>query len=737
MTVTAPAAPKGSVERMDYGPVIGGSYTFSDVDTRAEKGIAIRLSGGAALVFDTSLLTYVKVTGDGTVDLSNTDYMKTKGGDIPALKGPSLIKNANGPGVTTNNDWSDPRSREGGPMPASTGRYRGYYQHGRKVVLSYTAGNARVLDHPRIVRTDDLSGFERCFRVMNLQETRQFRLFDADGLEKVMSGSSWRLYEGEDRLMGVAVEGASSRTSLVGGEDGPVSVAVRSGSGPVSFRVVISSFPADMQNPESALSTLVAESGGTLDLQSLTDGGPSLWGNTLTREGSPSEEESGYVSDEIPVPKENPWDAFMRITGLDFFRDGTAAVSTMNGDVWFVSGLDRSLDEVQWQRFATGLYEPLGLSIRGGEVFVLEQGSITHLSDLNGDDQADFYRRFNGDGPLIPRAYWMSLEHDSNGNFYYHRSGHRAQDKPHQERYGSLMQVSANGKDSRIYAYGFRQTNGLGVGPNDAIQSSDQEGNWMPATRIDRVKEGGFYGYKPNAPEGYSGNGYDKPIMWLPRGADHSGGGEVFAGDDRWGPLSNHWVHLSWGQARMFVELHERVHDRLQGGAVKIPVGQFKAGVMRGAVGPHDGQVYVAGVGVPGWTSVSRTLNTFNRIRYTGEAAHMPVDLRTSKKGVKLRFSDPLDRASAANPEQYTVKRWTYKYDQSYGSDEYSLENPGETGRDSVEVENVRVSDDGKGVLLQIPEMKPVQQMMVKYELDGVNGEKVQNRVLFTIHELR
>lgn len=736
-TLSMFAAPKGSVERMDYGPVIGGSYTFNDVNARAEKGIAIRLSQGAVAVFDTSRLAYVKVTQEGQVDLSDTDYMKQKGGDIPSLKGDALLKNAKGPGVTSGTDWSNPRDGDAGLLPASVGRYRGYYQHGRKVVLSYRAGKASVLDHPRVVKTDSHSGFERCFLVKNLQETRRFRLLDLDDAKAMKTGSSWCVYKQGDRYLGVALVSESDRASLAGGSDGPLSVRVSSGSEPVSFRVVMADLSSQAEDPKSTLSSLADAGPDEQDLRSLTKGGPSLWDKTVTREGSPAESDQAYVKDNIPVPKDNPWNAFMRISGLDFFSEGQAAVCTMNGDVWLVSGLDRSLDEVKWKRFATGLYEPLGLSIRNDEIYVLEQGAITHLKDLNGDYEADLYRRFNGDGPLIPRAYWSTLDHDSKGRFYYLRSGNRATGEPNQDRYGSMMQVSADGQDSRIYAHGFRQANGLGIGPDDAIQTSDQEGNWMPATRVDRVKEGGFYGYKPNAPDGYSGEGYDKPITWLPRGADHSGGGEVYVGGKRWGPLSKHWVHLSWGQARVFAELHEVVNGQRQGGAVRLPLDQFQAGLMRGAVGPHDGQLYVAGVGVPGWTSVSVKLNTFNRVRYTGKPAHIPVRLRTSKKGVNLTFSDALARKPATNPDNYTVKRWSYKYNKSYGSDEYSIENPGDSGRDTVQIKDIRVSEDGKGVLLELPDMQPVMQMMVRYSLQGKNGEKVKNRVLFTIHELQ
>ena len=62
-----------------------------------------------------------------------------------------------------------------------------------------------------------------------------------------------------------------------------------------------------------------------------------------------------FAIDKIEWPAENPWDSWIRFGGFDFFSDGkSAALSTWNGDVWIVTGLNDSLNELVWQRIATG-----------------------------------------------------------------------------------------------------------------------------------------------------------------------------------------------------------------------------------------------------------------------------------------------------------------------------------------------------------------------------------------------
>jgi len=68
----------------------------------------------------------------------------------------------------------------------------------------------------------------------------------------------------------------------------------------------------------------------------------------------------------------------LRPTAFDFFPDGkSAAVSTWNGDVWIVKGIDDDLKQLTWQRFATGLHEPLGVVVKDGDVFTTGRGTPT------------------------------------------------------------------------------------------------------------------------------------------------------------------------------------------------------------------------------------------------------------------------------------------------------------------------------------------------------------------------
>ena len=83
----------------------------------------------------------------------------------------------------------------------------------------------------------------------------------------------------------------------------------------------------------------------------------------LTTKGVLGEGKVPYVVDHLRLPYDNPWNALLYTSGHDFFSNGDAALCTSHGDVWRVSGLDASLQPLQWKRMATGFANPLGLRI--------------------------------------------------------------------------------------------------------------------------------------------------------------------------------------------------------------------------------------------------------------------------------------------------------------------------------------------------------------------------------------
>jgi hypothetical protein len=89
------------------------------------------------------------------------------------------------------------------------------------------------------------------------------------------------------------------------------------------------------------LDALIAADASPLDLAPLTRGGPPRWTGEITTRVVPGETNGAFTIDTLTLPDDNPWHAWMRTTGFDFYPDGkSAAVCTWNGDVWRVDGVD-------------------------------------------------------------------------------------------------------------------------------------------------------------------------------------------------------------------------------------------------------------------------------------------------------------------------------------------------------------------------------------------------------------
>jgi hypothetical protein len=220
-------------------------------------------------------------------------------------------------------------------------------------------------------------------------------------------------------------------------------------------------------------------------------------------------------------------------------------------------------------------------------------------------------------------------------------------------------------------------------------------------------------------------------------------------------------LHLSYGQAALYGVLFEEIGNRqspignalVQGGVTKFPL-QFQSGIMRGRFNPKDGQLYVAGL--RGWQTSGLKNGCFQRVRYTGAETRMPIELHAKKDGIELTFTCSLDTQTARDPENWHLEQWRYLWSAAYGSPELSTETdpdlPAEAGKDGaaqftkaqmsvakhdpVEVKSVTIGTDDRTVFLEIPGLKPVMQMSIKYDLKTADGKELRGEVVNTIHAL-
>jgi type 1 glutamine amidotransferase len=730
-------------QKMDVGPFLGGAINAGP--KKANKAIAVKLVGGkGGVCFDTEALRYSAGWTGGFLKMESRRY----GLAIPpAADGKIQFHTDRMPGWAKAGSFDDPREKSRGSLPKDWAHYKGMYRHDQDVVFKYTVGDVLVHDSPSLLNYDGgassypgrLTGLGRSLKIG--PSTTGLKVLIAElpkGFRRINSISHGRV-KGEPTASLATF--SNGKQKIVCGVFGQRDVTVSA----IENRWITASIPAGKSDRTIQLThwfphaaDLVSEPHGLIVLANFkpkafalasTQGGPSLWPEVLTVKGARGKPKNGFATETIPVPFKNPWNALMFTSGVDFFDNGDAAVCTVHGDVWRVSGIDDDLNEIKWKRYATGLHQPLGLKMVDNKVHVLERDQITILHDLNGDNEADFYENFNND--VVSggggHAFATSLETDLEGNFWFMKC---AEDTP---QGGAIMRVSKDGSKLEVIATGFRNPNGMGVSPTGVVTAGDQQGTWVPETRLDIIQKGGFYGYMPMHKRDIAPTDFDPPLIWIPRPVDNSAGGQTWVPKGAWGPLSGQMLHLSYGRCTFMAILRDESNAGMNGAAVQLP-GRFLSGVMRARFNPHDGHLYLTGL--RGWQTAAIHDGCLQRVRYTGEKLYLPVAFNVHANGVKLTFSQPLDKELAEDVESYGVEQWNYKWTKNYGSPDFKPSDSDEQGRDPVSVKSATLLKDGKSVFLNLGKVDSVHAMAINYNLDAKDGKLTRGSLYLTVNRV-
>jgi PA14 domain len=721
--------------KMDTGRILSASITSAwPEDNIAIKGIAIKLGKEkqAGVCFDTDLLRYSAGWTNSWLSIRGVAYDGAHGVSGPKITGVQLFGTNKAPGWSKGANLADPRSEPFGPLPTDWAKYKGLYLHGDQVVLSYTVGGSAVLELPGVESDNSIS---RTFNLSTFNAASTMVVADMpDTTGSVVDGIA-RMTSAGTSLAAILIDAPSGVNLKV--EGSRVLMSVTAGTKGV-FKLVLA-------NGDGAAAAKAAAK--PIDPSTLTKGGPALWTKTIETKGVLGNNEGAYTVDNITIPEDNPYFSKLRLGGVDFFSDGRAAVSTWNGDVWICSGIDDKLENLVWKRFAAGLYQTLGVKIVNDEIYTLGRDQITRLHDLNGDGEADFFESFNNDMHVSPsfHEFALDLDTDGEGSFIFAkggpvRPGGRGWETISQHA-GTVMRVSKDGSKLEIIGTGVRAPNGCGYGgPDHLVIVGDNQGPWTPVCRVTAIpphKIPMFFGVLDLAHLATAPTDYTRPIYWTPQNIDNSNGGQVWSPKgDKWGPLSERLMHISYGQSNLSLVMMEKIPEAAnncgwQGGFVKLPL-SFSTGIMRGRFNPKDGQLYVAGL--KGWLTNGAKDGALHRVRYTGKPFNSVMAMSVKRNGIALTFATKLDAAEAGNKDNYRAERWNYNWTSEYGSPEFkpSTDNK-EKGHDKVEVTKATVSADGKSVFLEMS-TQVVMQMMIKFRLATAEGEPLAQEIYSTIN---
>jgi cytochrome c551/c552 len=691
------------------------------------RGLVLNLGHGSWACFDTDLLRVSAVwegnavTPAALAPLSYHDFgLKTQDGQskLPLPQGRVWLANGIYPGWQIGNSPSltDPREPTPspeevgrGPLPAAMGRFQAVRLVGGGVRLEYRVGSTEIHEWMSASGDRGTPVFERRFRL------------DASANPLILLLAKKREAAGGKQDLAVSITNADGASVAELIEDGGVwAVKVPAHSKPVAFRISLSPDRAALK-PESGKLTPVT------DLPSAA-----RWPQNLKTKAVRSTEKNAYVLDDIPLPTDNPWRRSIRLADVEFFRDGSAAGVTFDGDVWMIRGLGSESGEVLWKRFAAGFHEPMSLAIRDGQIHVYDRNGIWRLRDTNGDGEADVHEMFCSafTQTAETREFPSSMKLAPDGSFVISKGGQQSTTLGRHN--GSVLRVSPDGGSVSVLGWGFRGPF-VGVHPvTGLVTASDQEGHYVPTTPLYIVKDGEYHGHLSQLlpKEKYPAPIAD-PLTWIPHPVNPSGVTQVWLTDPRMGPLTGAMIHIGYTRPELFVVRMNNRSAKPQASVTSL-THEIPFAPLNGAVNPADGQLYITGF--RGWGTTATKSSGIMRVRYTGAPCFVPHEVAATDKGILLRFDVELDARTATDLASYSIERWNYRRTANYGSPHLKLD--GTPGQEWMQPSSVYLAKDRKGVFIGLPGLEPVMQMRVGWSLASQAGATFENSAYLTPHEL-
>lgn len=438
---------------------------------------------------------------------------------------------------------------------------------------------------------------------------------------------------------------------------------------------------------------------------------------SINKDASP-----GYEMESIPLPF-----AGCRPSDIVFAADGTMYLLAMTeGQVWRCrTPADGYPQRVRWQRYASGLYHPVGLAIVGDRLFVAQKPEITELIDHDADGIVDHFQTLATGWGLSTgwHEYCFGLAVDEqkhlwfalNTGYFWTNPGYV---NPGRWR-GSVMRVSTETGLLEEMAKGCRVPNGVATGPAGDLFFTDNQGDWIQACKLAHVVKGRFYGhpeYKEDAlPKEQYPNG--RSAIWFPYQRMRSISGPIYDGTQgKFGPFANQVfvgdVGYGANPGIMRVAL-EQVDGEYQGACFPF-VDNQPLGCERMRFGP-DNKLYVA--------SLTSGLTRMTYVAKSSPLAMQSIHIRPGGVGFVVQLTRPLAADHVIDTSTFSVKRYHYLYTGNYGSPQ--------SDETVIPVKEASLSSDRTSITLTFPvETYPIG-MVYEFRVDNLrdaNGEKMLHK---------
>jgi len=457
--------------------------------------------------------------------------------------------------------------------------------------------------------------------------------------------------------------------------------------------------------------------------------------------------DSSYSVQSLPTPA----GIVCEVTGLDYSDDGTLYICTRRGDVWAQKNGD-------WQRFAHGLHEPMGLLAGPGFAVVSQRPEVTRLVDEDGDGTADRYETICDQIAMEANFHQYNyglVKGKIAGNLHgiLSCSGLSKPDgspasangfSPIPYRMWSY-QISPSG-EFRPWSSGLRTANGIGKSPQGELFAADNQGDWVATSMLHHLEKGDFHGHPAalrwdqNFP--YSQDPKSSPIDLLEKmrkpPAVHFPHGELAnsPGSPVWdttggkfGPFAGQMFIGDIVHPRIMRVALEKVNGQYQGTCFSFYHAEgLKAGICRLAFS-SEGELIIGRAGEGNWAR-GKPDSGLQKIAYSGTTPFEIHRIELQNDGFLFHFTQPVNQVIKLDPKNFGVQSYHYPYGPNYGYPKTDIQ--------KIVPTRVEQSLDGSTIRVMIPnlEERKIYQFNLP-ELKDPDGKSLRNPVAYyTLNEL-
>lgn len=392
-----------------------------------------------------------------------------------------------------------------------------------------------------------------------------------------------------------------------------------------------------------------------------------------------------------------------RVGGIDFLSEDEMLVCTWDslGPVYLLENFRaENPEDIKVTRIASGLAEPLGIKVVDGEIYVLQKQELTKLIDHDGDRIIDEYETIADDWTVSANFHEFSFGLVYKEGYFYGAlatdilpGGASAQPQP--EDRGKVIKIAKETGEVTFFASGLRTPNGIGIGIDGEIFVADNQGDWLPASKINHIREGAWYGSRSVDFEGTEGKVQDEPVVWLPQ--DEIGNSPSTPTYIDKGPYAGQMIHCEVTHGGIKRDFVEKVDGIYQGAVFRFSQG-LEAGVNRLMWAP-DGSLLVGGVGVSGnWGQIGKLNYGLQRMVYNGNSVFEMLEVSARSNGFEISFTEPIKADQQISEEDFLIEQFYFKPTAEYGGPKLGLE--------TLKPKSFHLSDDRKHVFFELDGLK-------------------------------